>query len=198
MYIHLINNIVTQLIPDIDPVFPDVPISKRYTESFVDKLIHVEDDANVRIGMKYDASTGNFNFPTVEIPHNEPVITESLDDLKASKIAESKKLLAEWLENNPMQYSDGEYYSVTAEKQALLNGNLASYERAHSAGADYPLKWNATGKECTSWEYADLVALSLAIAAYVAPKVSIQQEIEVRVTSCTDTEELKQIVISYD
>ena len=121
-----------------------------------------------------------------------------LDALKADKIEMSKMTLAEWLEDNPMLYTDGKYYSVTAEKQSLLNGNLASYERAKAINVEYPLKWNSTGSECTPWDYTDLLALSLTIAGYVAPKVSKQQEIELQIKACTTVEEVNEIVINYD
>ena len=118
--------------------------------------------------------------------------------LKESKIAESKEKLADWLQNNPMLHTDGKYYSVTAEKQALLNGNLASYERAKAVNVEYPLKWNSTGSECTPWDYTDLLTLSLTIAGYVAPKVSKQQAIELQIKACTTVEEVNEIVIDYD
>ena len=118
--------------------------------------------------------------------------------LSQPKIAESKIALAEWLETHPYQYTDGKYYSVTEEKQALLNGNLASYERATQAGIPYPLKWNSTGDECLDWSYEDLVALSLSIAGYVAPKVSKQQAIELQIKACESVEEVNEIVIDYD
>ena len=107
-------------------------------------------------------------------------------------------MLSEWLANNPMLYSDGNYYSVTEEKQSLLNSNLASYERATAAGIPYPLKWNSTGAECTEWNYTDLTALSLSIAAYVAPKVSTQQAVEVQIRACETKEEVDSVVISYE
>ena len=121
-----------------------------------------------------------------------------LDTLKADKIEMSKRMLAEWLEDNPMLYTDGKYYSVTAEKQSLLNGNLASYERAKTVNVEYPLKWNSTGSECVSWDYTDLLTLSLTIAGYVAPKVSKQQAIELQIKACESVEEVNEIVISYD
>lgn len=124
----------------------------------------------------------------------------NIEDAKAAKVVESKEKLAEWLSENPMQYMDGKLYSVTAEKQSLLNSNLSSYERAQGASPSvkYPLKWNATGEECTEWEYEDLVGLSLAIAAYVAPKVSKQQELEILINACETVEELDEVVISYE
>lgn len=121
-----------------------------------------------------------------------------LDAIKVDKIENSKTSLAEWLENNPMLYTDGKYYSVTAEKQSLLNGNLASYERAKAIGIEYGLKWNSTGSECESWDYTDLLTLSLTIAGYVAPKVSKQQELELQIKACTTVNEVNEIEINYD
>lgn len=121
-----------------------------------------------------------------------------IEELKTVKIAESKAALAEWLAGHPMEYTDGKLYSVTAEKQSLLNSNLASYERAQAAGLPYPLKWNATGEECTEYSYEELVGLSLSIAAYVAPRVSQQQELEIAINACETVEELDKVVISYE
>lgn len=123
---------------------------------------------------------------------------KSLEKYKNEKITASKVLLSEWLEGNPYLHTDGNYYSVTEEKQSLLNSNLASYERATAAGIPYPLKWNSTGAECTEWAYADLIALSLCIAAYVAPKVSIQQAIEVQIRACKTKEQVDGVVICYE
>ena len=132
------------------------------------------------------------------IAEKEKAQEKSLEECKEEKIALSKLMLSEWLANNPMLYSDGNYYSVTEEKQSLLNSNLASYERATAAGIPYPLKWNSTGAECVEWEYADLIALSLSIAAYVAPKVSTQQAVEVQIRACETKEEVDGVVISYE
>lgn len=132
------------------------------------------------------------------IAEKEKAQEKSLEECKEEKIVLSKLMLSEWLANNPMLYSDGNYYSVTEEKQSLLNSNLASYERATAAGIPYPLKWNSTGAECTEWEYADLTALSLSIAAYVAPKVSIQRALEVQIRACETKEAVDSVVISYE
>ena len=197
MYAFIIKNTVRELIPDIDEVFPTVPIEQRYPADVLNKCVHVADDADVRVGMIYNAGTGEFSAPEV-VPISP--MPEDIEGAKAYKIAESKEKLAEWLANNPMLYTDGKYYSVTAEKQSLLNGNLSSYERAQGASPsiNYPLKWNATGEECTEWEYEDLVGLSLAIAAYVAPKVAEQQAIEIAINACSTIEELNGVVIAYE
>lgn len=121
-----------------------------------------------------------------------------LPKMKEQLITDSKLKLARWLIDNPMLFTDGKYYSVTEEKQTLLNGNLASYERATKADIPYSLKWNSTGDESVEWQYADLLSLSLSIAEYVAPKVAAQQAIETAIKACSEIEELKAVVISYD
>lgn len=189
------KTVVAEIIPEFDPAFPNVPVGERYPADVVKKLIAVEDEESVHVGMVYDASTGEFSEP--EQPKIEPVPVD-LDAAKKQKIVDSKIQLAEWLANNPMQYTDGKYYSVTEEKQSLLNNNLTSYERAVEAGIPYPLKWNATGEECVEWVYEELVTLSLAIAAYVAPKVAAQQAAEIAINACETAEQLAEVVIDYD
>lgn len=197
MYAYVINNTVRELIPDYDEAFANVPIEQRYPADVLDKCIHVADDAGVRVGMIYNADTGEFKEPEV-VPISP--MPEDIEGAKAYKIAESKDKLAEWLASHPMTYKDGKQYSVTAEKQSLLNGNLSSYERAQGASPSvkYPLRWNATGEECTEWEYEDLVGLSLAIAACVAPKVAEQQAVEIAINACSTIDELNGVVISYE
>lgn len=195
VYVRLNNNIAAEIIPEFDPTFPNVPITERYPAEFIKKLVAVDDSVEVRVGMVYDAETGTFSVPEPVTP-SEPVPVD-LDAAKKQRIADSKIQLAEWLESHPMQYTDGKYYSVTEEKQSLLNNNLTSYERAVEADIPYPLKWNASGEECVEWEYADLVALSLTIARYVAPKVAAQQAVEIEINACETAEQLAEVVIDY-
>ena len=172
------NNVVTTL------------LRAGYIEGAVDTPDDIPEDFEP---YKYKLENGSFLLNPDYVPPSADISAEKL-----AKIEESKTKLAEWLANNPLLYSDGKYYSVTEEKQSLLNSNIASYERAKALGIEYPLKWNSTGEECTEWTYESLVTLSLTIAAYVAPKVSKQQSIEIAIKSCETAEELDKVVISYD
>jgi hypothetical protein len=67
MYVRLDDGVVMEMIPDIDPAFPDVPIGERYPADFIAELIHVEDDTAVEVGMEYDAETGGFGYPESDI-----------------------------------------------------------------------------------------------------------------------------------
>lgn len=127
-----------------------------------------------------------------------PSEEQSLEPIKNNKISESKTALSEYLASHPLQWSDGKYYSVTSEKQALLTSNLALYQISASAGQPFKLTWNSTGDECVEWTYEELAALALAIGTYVKPFVSRQQELEIAIKACTTMEELNAIEINYD
>lgn len=135
-----------------------------------------------------------------EVQQHEPVPSEDmkLESLKTSKISQSKTALSTFLSLHPIQWSDGKYYSVTSEKQALLTSNLALYQISTAARQPFKLTWNSTGDECVEWTYDDLAALALAIGVYVKPFVSHQQELEIGIKACTNSAEVDAIEISYD
>ena len=122
--------------------------------------------------------------------------------LKEKKIQESKEQLAIWLANNPMlskiHNPDGEYYTVTQEKQAQLTQLLMLYSISVQAGGEMQLTWNSTGGVCEEWTYEELSTLSFQIAGYVLPRVKMQQQYEVQINSCNTKEEVDQVEIEYD
>ena len=122
--------------------------------------------------------------------------------LKENKVQESKEQLATWLANNPMlseiHNPEGEYYTVTQEKQAQLTQLLMLYSISVQAGGEMQLTWNSTGGVCEEWTYEQLSTLSFQIAGYVLPRVKKQQEYEIRINTCTTQEEVEQIEIEYD
>lgn len=129
-----------------------------------------------------------------ESPEDQTEITQ----LKEQKVAESKTKLKSYLASHPLQWTDGEYYSVTEEKQSLLTSNLAAYQISVSMGSPIDLTWNTTGDRCKSWTFENLAALSLAIVKYVKPFVSKQQDLEIQINECTTKKEIEEIEIKYE
>lgn len=124
-------------------------------------------------------------------------ISDVLESKKTEKISESKSKLKGYLETHPLQWIDGEYYSVTEEKQALLTSNLAAYQISVAAGTPIDLTWNTTGARCKAWTYENLAALSLDIVRYVKPFVSKQQDIEIQIKNCKTQDEIDAVKIEY-
>ena len=129
----------------------------------------------------------------MEIPEYDP-----LPNLKSNRIAQSKTDLSTYLESHPLLWTDGEYYSITAEKQAQLTSKIMAATMAQTLSTDYHLTWNSTREVCKEWTLQDLSALAFAIDARVTALVTYQQTKEVEIRNATTQEELDAIEVDYD
>lgn len=124
--------------------------------------------------------------------------TPDIEPIKQQKITQSKIDLAAYLETHPIQWSDGEYYSITSEKQAQLTSKIMAATMAQTMSQPYTLTWNSTGEVCKEWTLQDLSALAFAIDARVTSLVTYQQTQEVAMRNAQTLEELEAIVVDYD
>ena len=122
----------------------------------------------------------------------------ALPGLKADRIAQSKQALSDYLLCHPMQWTDGQYYAITAEKQQQLTSKIMSATLAAQTSTPYSLTWNATGEECQAWTLENLTALAFAIDARVTSLVSYQQAQEVAMREASTMEALEAIPVDYD
>lgn len=121
-----------------------------------------------------------------------------LEPIKVARIARSKVDLASYLETHPIQWTDGEYYSITSEKQQQLTSKIMAATMAQTFSQPYTLTWNSTGDVCREWTLQDLSALAFAIDARVTALVSYQQTQEVAMRDAATLEALDAIVVDYD
>lgn len=121
-----------------------------------------------------------------------------IEPIKQQKITQSKTDLATYLETHPLQWTDGEYYSITAEKQSQLTSKVMAATMAQTMSQPYTLTWNSTGEVCKEWELSGLSALAFAIDARVTALVSYQQTQEIAMRNAQTLEELEAIVVDYD
>lgn len=123
---------------------------------------------------------------------------DSLKEEKEYRISKSKTDLELYLNENPMQWTDRQYYSITQEKQNQLMGKLMAATMAKAAGKPYELTWNSTGEVCKEWTLDDLSALAFAIDSRVTSLVTYQQTQEVAMRNSTTQDDLDAIVVDYD
>lgn len=123
---------------------------------------------------------------------------DMLAENKAARIEQSKTDLAAYLATHPLLWTDGQYYSITAEKQAQLTSKIMASTMASQTSTPYTLTWNSTGETCTEWTLSDLSALAFAIDARVTALVSYQQTQEVAMRNAATQDELDAIVVDYD
>lgn len=117
---------------------------------------------------------------------------------KAQRIADSKTALSAYLLAHPMQWTDGQLYAITTEKQQQLTSKIMSATLAAQLSQPYTLTWNATGEECQTWTLENLTALAFAIDARVTSLVSYQQAQEVAMRDAATMEALEAIPVDYD
>lgn len=124
--------------------------------------------------------------------------SRTLQESKYARIAQSKADLETYLAEHPLQWTDGEYYSITAEKQNQLTSKIMAATMAQSLSTDYILTWNSTGEVCKEWTLQDLSALAFAIDARVTKLVGYQQTQEVAMRNAKTLDELNAIEVDYD
>lgn len=60
------HNLVKEIIPEINPELPGIPVERRYPAKFLETLLVVADDTEVLPGWEYDSETGTFFDPTIK------------------------------------------------------------------------------------------------------------------------------------
>ena len=129
-------------------------------------------------------------------------LDQSLDAVQNNKIIESKRLLEQYYTDNPLfskvHNKKGEYYAVTSEKQNYLMSMIALVDQSKALGVDFTPTWNATGEACEPWTEAELRQLSLEIAQFVYPAVSMQQAYEKQIRAMESVEEIHALEITYE
>lgn len=166
------------------------------------------------IGIKYEYCQSNYfpnslytmdGLPFYKLENGKPVerLADEINEdrlriLKSEKILKSKSDLQTYLSNNPILWSDGEYYGITSEKQQWLTGKLVAAQAASSTQEDINLTWNSVGEVCKPWTLEELIALGLAIEKRVTSLVTYQQKKEKEISSASSVEELDLITINYD
>lgn len=147
------------------------------------------------------------DYEAIQNSDYEPPVIEIEDEktkfegLRTNQIEISKKNLADYLGDNPLlsyaKYEDGEYYTVTQEKQLMLTDRLLKYAMFNvNAKNSYTLYWNATGKPSEVWSYEELLRLSKDIEGYVRPLVELQQQVELEINKCETVDQILSINVN--
>lgn len=154
------DNTVAEIIPEFDPVFPDVSIEQRYSADFISKLVSVQDDVTVEQNDLYNPETGEFSKP--EVP-DIPYYPESLDNLKAMKRNEidtaCKKAIIDGID---VELPSGtEHFSLEETDQINLTAALTMVEQG---APSYP--YHSDGNLCRLYTADEIKAISAAAMSH--------------------------------
>ena len=162
----------------------------------LDNIVELSNDGSVYV----EPDTPEPVTPPPYVPTEEE-IAEQLQYAKDDKIIQSKYMLSEYLDTNPLVSKchngiEGKY-NVSSEKQSLMANNYLTYTIAKQFDPSVKLTWNETGRECEEWTEQEYLQLLLEASAYVKPLVSKQQKYEVEINACTTIDEVEAIEIDY-
>ena len=118
----------------------------------------------------------------------------TLDDWKKAAHAVNCKTLAVYLATHPLQWTDGELYSVTEDDQQLMLLNLSTYKM----GLTSELKWNSHTKKCRVFTEEEFGLLTAAIDAFVRPRVERCQDYKEQIFQAQTIQEVEAITFDFD
>lgn len=145
-------------------------------------------------GWIYDEETGTF-FPESELPR-------LLEDAQNAKQAENKAMLAKFLNEHPITWTDGKQYGITMEDQSEIQLNMSQYQiqlAAKQQGSEIEpvLEWHSIHEACVPWTLENLSALALAISAAVYPAFQKMNKYKEQIYQCTDRKQVAAITFDY-
>lgn len=83
-YLYLVDNIVSEIIPEENPIFPGVPVDQRYAPDFVAKLKEVSDETTVEQNWIYNPDTDTFSAPVEPNPKPSNNYTVTNEEAEAA------------------------------------------------------------------------------------------------------------------
>lgn len=109
----------------------------------------------------------------------------------------NNELLAKFLLENPLQWSNGKYYGATEEDQSLMLNNYNGWKMFTQMGIPIKLEWNAANEGCTEWTEEEYLALMGAIYTYAKKMLKLCQWYKVRIINAANRFEMDAISLDY-
>ena len=121
-----------------------------------------------------------------------------LEEAQLGKQNENKMLLSNWLNSNPLVWTNGKTYGITMEDQSEISLNINQYQVQIAAGVENPvLEWHAIHEACEPFTLEELTALTLAITNKVYPAFRLMNKYKEQIFTCTDRKEVAAINLAY-
>lgn len=134
----------------------------------------------------------------IYVPIYEENLAEktNLDEIKQHIISQTKKILEEFLDNNPLLFEE-QYYNVSSEAQSHLASIIKAAESAQELQIHYTPMWNPIGGQREFYSLETLKKLFIEIQKYVLKFIIQQQKMEEKILSINNKIDLLNFSIIY-
>lgn len=199
MYVRLNDTVVVEIIPDFDMDFPGVPIEKRYSKEFISKLIHIEDNVDVRIGSTF--LNGEFILPSVVVPTDESEENnmivfpdESAYDIKINELSE--ECTRTIYKGTDVTLSDGTVEHFTLEKEDQIN--LQGIALKIVMG-DTDISWHFDDESvpCKHYSVEDAKTIIATLTAFKEYHITYYRDLRIYVRSMEDVDLVKLVPYGF-
>ena len=129
--------------------------------------------------------------PTVDVE------TCTLEELQDYVQTQNKVALANYLERNPLEWTDGEFYGVTQEDQIEMLTDLNAYNLKIQVDPTWKLEWHNIKKACREFTLEEFSLLLSAIIDYVYPLRRKQETFKQAIYDATTKEAVLAVNINY-
>jgi hypothetical protein len=130
--------------------------------------------------------------------YEKRIDTLSLLEIQYTKQAENKKALSDFLENNPLLWTDGNYYGVTQEDQDEMIADKTTYEFKKSIGDEsWKLQWHPIHSECRDFTEEEFAGLLNTIVNFVYPYRQLEMSYKKKIYQSKDKEEILSMKFEY-
>lgn len=186
------SNVVMEIIPGEDPVFPGIPIEQRHTAKFIATLVPVEDETEVEQNWVYDPETKTFDEPPTPEPGPDPEPEpEPVEVARAAKVAEISAACNAAIDaGTSVDLPSGtrEEFTYTVADQA----NVSEMFTACLAGATGYI-YHANNSPCKTYPAADVVAIYGTLSMYKTGQLTYHNQLRQFVNSLTTAEDIQTV-----
>lgn len=182
-YARIVNSIVMEIIPEYDPLFPNIPLSKRYSDGYVSLLTSIPESTDCQTGWIYNQETKVFIAP--DFVPEKTLISELIADklLELSTDCEQTIVAGVTITDDAGDH----VYSLTLEDQT----NIIAWSSLAKIGKSVP--YHANGELCKVYTPSDFLKIAGAATYYKASQQTYYNCLKQQVMSLTDVDIIKAV-----
>lgn len=194
-YVHLLNNVVDEIIPQIDPKFPEFLPQQRYSGEYLNECVTISDDTlEIFEGMVY--VNGKFENPpepekVIPVESPDEKIPEDIEGIREYKINELTLAMNESIYRGvDVETSEGvEHFSLTDSDQTDIKTLYDTVKDGSVSGLPY----HSSGNLCRIYSREEITSIYFASLNHKTYHITYGNHICMWAKRATTIEELKSI-----
>lgn len=130
--------------------------------------------------------------------YSNNILVDSIQNIKEYWQNRNLENFNQFLKENPLLYTDGNYYGVEEVDRNEMSQQFLSYQIKEQAGLNPTgIQWHNKKKACKEFTLEEFLNLTLAIEQYTLPYYNLMQSRKEAIFDCTEKIDVFDIPITY-